>query len=563
MDVVTLADSLTQTGDFLDAENLLLPLLNQAIASKQLSFAVDMLIRLGINAEMAGRYQKSFEYLNFALRISEKNNYTDHLSEIFLNIGYVYFDLKQCRQAVDYYRKSIEVAAIRRDTLAMIKGLNNAGNAWMTIDNNADSALVYFEEGFRLSEKVDYSTGLLVIGGNVAQIYLLQEKYNLASAMIKQLLLISPENSYFLFTRAQIEKVDKKYFDAISDCRKAIVNTGSVEFRLALLKELSGLYISVGKSDSAFFYLSGFTTLTDSIHKAEINGDINKLEAQYQNEKKLRKIEQLEKDALLKQRRVREMTFLLIGVVVIALIIVFYYRNKRIIVAQKLEIEARKRTEIENESEIRVARSYIEGEETERERLACEIHDGLGGMLTGIRLQLNGLISDNNSVKVGELNLVASRIHDASAELRQMSRNLFPQTLVEYGLNAAFSELVESLKRQFLSPGLYYYFSGSEFRYDALVEKQLFRTVQELVNNALKHAVAKRISIELVTGPDRIWIAVSDDGTGFDKAVAVKGIGLRSVAERISSLNGKLEMVSLPGEGTHVTIELEIERLDV
>ncbi len=400
VNAIGLADSLSQTGNFSDAESLLLPLLNQAIAKKQFSFAVDLLIKLGINSEMAGQYQKSFEYLNFALRISEKNNYSDRLSEILLNIGFVYFDLKQCRQAVDYYKRSIEWAAIQHDTVSMIKGMNNAGNAWMTIENNGDSALVYFEEGFRLSKIIDYSTGLLVIGGNVAQIYLLQEKYNLAEAMIKQLLQISPENSYFLFTRAQIEKVDRQFDAAIIDCKKAIANTGNVEFRLALLKELSGLYVSVGNSDSAFYYLLGFTTLTDSIHKAAINGDINKLEAQYQNEKKLRKIEQLEKDYLLKQQRVRELTFFLVGVVVIALIIVFYYRNKRIIAAQKLEIEARKRTEIENESEIRVARSYIDGEETERERLACEIHDGLGGMLTGIRLQLNGIISGNEVVGV-------------------------------------------------------------------------------------------------------------------------------------------------------------------
>ncbi len=144
-----------------------------------------------------------------------------------------------------------------------------------------------------------------------------------------------------------------------------------------------------------------------------------------------------------------------------------------------------------------------------------------------------------------------------------MSRNLFPQTLVEHGLNAAFRELVASLKRQFLSPELHFYFSGSEFRYDALVEKQLFRTVQELVNNALKHAAAKRIGIELVTASDRIWIAVSDDGTGFDKAAAVKGIGLRSVAERISSLNGKIDFASQLGDGTQITIELETERIEI
>ncbi|MDR2384122.1 MAG: tetratricopeptide repeat protein [Tannerella sp.] len=186
------------------------------------------------------------------------------------------------------------------------------------------------------------------------------------------------------------------------------------------------------------------------------------------------------------------------------------------------------------------ARGIMEGETKERERLAVELHDGVQGMLSAVKLNLN----DTEKVQV--------LIDKAIEEVRSISRNLMSETLKRYGLRAA----VEDYCRMF--PNVIFLFFGSEHHIPKHIESLLYRCTQELVTNSIKYAEAKNINVQLMQEYGRILLTVFDDGKGFDMATAVKGMGISGIHHRIDAVNGKIDITSSFENGTEITIDIKI-----
>jgi len=134
-------------------------------------------------------------------------------------------------------------------------------------------------------------------------------------------------------------------------------------------------------------------------------------------------------------------------------------------------------------------------------------------------------------------------------ELRRVAHNMMPEALMRYGLKIALSDFSDSI-----SPAQFHYY-GEEKRMDPNMEVMIYRTVFELVNNALKYAEAQHINIQVVQQEERIAVTVQDDGKGFDTSKATNGHGLSNIQNRASSYGGTMDLFSKPGQGTEITVE--------
>ncbi|MCF8391526.1 MAG: sensor histidine kinase, partial [Bacteroidales bacterium] len=217
---------------------------------------------------------------------------------------------------------------------------------------------------------------------------------------------------------------------------------------------------------------------------------------------------------------------------------------------------------LERERQLIAARSVLQGEETERIRLAGDLHDGLGGLLAGVKLKLssmkeNAIITSENLEHFNHaLNLLDTSIN----EMRRVAHNLMPETLVHYGLQTALHDFVQQVTPE---KGLLINFStfGNDLRFNKEIEITTFRITQELIANAIKHAAARQIDIQLFTEKERICVQVNDNGIGFDTAKQAgtkSSQGLKNIRDRVTAFNGRFEILSQEGKGTETTLEFFI-----
>ncbi len=218
--------------------------------------------------------------------------------------------------------------------------------------------------------------------------------------------------------------------------------------------------------------------------------------------------------------------------------------------------------ELETEKQLLATQSLLEGQEDERSRIAKDLHDGLGGLLSGVKLQLgamkgNLILTEENGIA---FNRVLNNLEESIAEMRRVAHNMMPETLLRFGLPQALEDYSSSLSHQ-QAFTIQCEFRGMEKRLDSSTEVVVYRIVQELINNAVKHSGASAILVQIMRhDEERLNITVEDNGKGFDpKFTGSDTAGLRNISSRVKYLNGKMDIQSEPGNGTSVYIECEIK----
>jgi signal transduction histidine kinase len=208
-----------------------------------------------------------------------------------------------------------------------------------------------------------------------------------------------------------------------------------------------------------------------------------------------------------------------------------------------------------------VVNSLLKGQEDERGRMARDLHDGLGGLLSGVKLSMNrmkdNLIITNENMAVFERSL--DLIDTSIAELRRIAHNMMPEGLISYGLDEALKQYCSSINTNGMLQVTYQSVGLSERMPDA-VEITAYRIIQELLNNILKHASATEAMVQIIRDEGRLNIVVEDNGRGFDKnsLKEKKGAGWVNIGARVEYLKGQLELNSEPGKGTQVNIEFNL-----
>ena len=351
----------------------------------------------------------------------------------------------------------------------------------------------------------------------------------------------------------------------ISEAKKMVDKNGEIGLQSDWNKLMFRLEDAKGKTnESAVAFLGKQFLLADSIKNVQILTNITTLEKKFETEKKQLQIVQLQKEKKIQELSLHQkniMLYLLLGGLLSAFAIGFLlYRNNRRkhqIAAQKEALHQQQIKELEKEKQLLAVSGMLQSQEAERSRMAKDLHDGLGGMLSGIKLNLssmkgNMLVHEKDALLFSKS---ISQLDGAISEMRRVAHNMMPEALLKFGINEAVQDYSDSInesgmvKMRFTHLGL-----------DKAIEKPteviLYRIIQELSNNAIKHAVASNIFIQLTRHAKGISLTVEDDGKGFDVAQTTKGAGLQNVQSRLDYLNGSLEINSTPGVGSTFNVEI-------
>ncbi len=308
-------------------------------------------------------------------------------------------------------------------------------------------------------------------------------------------------------------------------------------------------------------YYAKTLAVSDSLFKAETSEKVAEVEARYQNEKKQKEIGQLEKDKQIQSLTIRQkstLNYILIGSLVAFLVVAFLiYRNLQ----QRQRLKQQKINELEKDKQLVAVDALLKGQEEERSRMAKDLHDGLGGLLSGVKFSLinmkDNLVITPENMTVFERSL--DMIDTSIKELRRVAHNMMPEMLTRFGLDEALKEYCNTINATNLLV-VKYQSMGMDRRINSSAEIIVYRIIQELLNNIMKHAAGTEAMVQLIKEEGRFSIVVEDNGKGFDTALLAgnKGAGLTSIRSRVDYLKGRLDINSEPRKGTLVNIELNI-----
>jgi signal transduction histidine kinase len=214
------------------------------------------------------------------------------------------------------------------------------------------------------------------------------------------------------------------------------------------------------------------------------------------------------------------------------------------------------------ESDKKLVQTLLENREiveTERSRLAKDLHDGLGGLLSGIKLTLISVKDNVPEKSAGMFNKAGIQLDKAIREMRRIAHHMMPEALLKFGLSEAIQDFCDSINESNLVK-IKYTQIGSLQKLLQSAELIIYRIIQELADNALKHASAKNIFIQIIKHPRGITITVEDDGNGFDHEPLLNtgGAGLKQVQSGVDYLKGYCDIKTEKGYGTAVNIEIPV-----
>ncbi|WP_201978676.1 tetratricopeptide repeat-containing sensor histidine kinase [Hymenobacter rubidus] len=318
----------------------------------------------------------------------------------------------------------------------------------------------------------------------------------------------------------------------------------------------AALYEDNGQPAKALQWQRRFQLLNDSLFQEQSTQQVAELQTKYDTEKKdaqnrLQAAQLRTQQQVIRRRNVQLWAGLAVALLLAGLAYLLYNRRRL-----RREVEfAQERQQLER---LR-AQAVLEAEETERRRIGSDLHDGVGQLLTAAKMNLHSLGEELGVRTQGQQALLQNAldvVDESFKEVRSISHNLMPNALIKRGLAQAVRDFLDKLpaagrvKINLEVVGL-----DRGGRLEPTTENVLFRVIQELVQNILKHAQATEVTLQIIRHPDELTVLVEDNGVGFDPTALGEdaGIGLKNIESRMAYLGGVLDLDSRPGHGTSVT----------
>lgn len=318
----------------------------------------------------------------------------------------------------------------------------------------------------------------------------------------------------------------------------------------------------------AYAYMDSLRVTMDSIYQKDVATKVLNFEQQYETAQKENRILRLEtksreQELTIARNRWWELA-LAFGLILVSCIAYFSWKignNHKKLLLQKERLHQEELHSVYQKEKLRQYGAMLQGQELERGRLAKDLHDGLGGLLAGVKLKLSSIVSKNKGGILKENSAVSNVIQHldySMDELRRIAHNMMPESLRFGGLVLALLDLC----RRVDTPEMKVAFQdlGISDSYPESLRIAVYRIIQELLANAVKHAHADKIIMQCSEMNGWLFITVEDNGKGISpiKTVSDNGLGLMNIQNRIALLNGKIEIQSELGEGTTVNIQIPV-----
>lgn len=493
----------------------------------------------------------------------------ERLSILYSNLGAVFEKLQQSDKSLLYHQKAIAIAGSRGDSIPLIHALINSGIALINLNREEESMEAY-RQALQISRLLDHTRGIGLTCHNIGDHFektgqLDSAKFYYTAALTELIKLNDPYYTSSVYHALGLihykegqYPVAKAYLERSREEAELI---GEKETLAKVYLAMSTLHASSGRYRQSLEALQLHQAYADSLRSAETISRVNALETRYRTAEKDRQLANHQLALTLQEVDLRKKNavigFIAAGLLVVIVIGVLMRRNYR----QEKKLHAQRMLTLRKQSEITALQAMVDGEEKERSRLARELHDGVGGTLSAAGMHIRSLEQQFGNIgKMASYRRALDMLDDASQELRKTAHNLMPEVLLGYGLQEAVSGFCKKFDRSGVKIDFQSY--GTPQRYSREFELTVYRTVQELVHNVIKHAAASQILVQLSFFDAELTITVEDDGKGFDLAGLdpKKGAGLQNLRSRVTALDGTIDISSSPGAGTAVNIEFQTEK---
>jgi signal transduction histidine kinase len=528
-----------------------------------------------------GRYDSSAFYRYAALGELESNRLLDikmqmqvycSILDFWLNI---HEDIKNdlhIQQVMGHINILVNKAMEKQDTASLMFLYFYKAGYYNNIQQN-DSARYYCQTSLKMGYAKNMSNsmraGLLI---NISLTYIDDKNPEKALEMIaKAEALFNRGNNYFirqeLFTdiiAGEAYCMQHRYDKAIAIIVPALTMANNRHLVHLLVtrsyKILAECYDATGEYKKASQHRKIYSALRDTMMKVEKLELVYNLEMKYRIADKNKELAQKQLAITRNESRIKTKNFLILGIsaglLLISLLSILLYRNT----LHKQKLQKEKIRNLRQEMQIDSLQAMIAGEEKERSRIARDLHDGMGGTLGTIRTRLSAIFRKHTTTNVTtEFIEVLQLLEEASTELRKTAHNLMPEILLQEGLAKATALFCERLHKGHTLE-INFETWGTPPALSAEFELAVYRIIQELVHNILKHAAARTAIVQIVYHERQLCVTVEDDGNGLLLHAASEGMGIKTIRERMHSLNGDLHIDSVPGQGTSIHIEFTLKQ---
>ncbi len=560
------------------SENSLNKILQKARKERDHYALANVYFKLGEYEEnILNNPDRAFEYYTRSVDYYKIIKDTMQLNAVKERIAIQHVKAGLYDEALDEYDELIEYYRDRKDIYMQTKLIGAVSDIYRE-KGDTENKLKYIGYAKRLNRTLKDTTFMIENMHRTLKNYKLLNELDTALSIANRSLSVSLIANKPDFISKSLFFIGELYFDMrnYSNADKHLQR--SLEFeskrpynedKLNTYGLLSDTYDKLGDYKKAYLFSRRYEGLKDSIMNHERVIEQSKIVILYQTEAKEREIQSLEKENLAALERTqaqkRTVTLLTIGLGLLSLaiyyIISFYNQRikaSRIINQQKDQISDQKIRELEDNLKISSMQSMIEGQEVERERIAKDLHDSLGGLLSTIKLQFDNVQSKVKTIGKVKEYVTANKLIDAAVEeVRTISRNLQPGAMKDLGLIASLKDLFNRVDGKNYPVVTFQYFDFPE-KIDNMKALSIYRIIQELLNNAIKHSKAKEILVQLSKQEEELVILFEDDGVGFDpENLTRQGMGLENIQSRVNYLKGNLHIDSQMGKGTTFLIHID------
>ena len=503
-------------------------------------------------------YETALSHFREALAYYESEGNARRMGMVYNVMQVIYLEMDATDKAIEFGERALSAT---KGTPSYPYSLLNTANSYAnTFPRQYGKAEQCLEELLTILEKDSnsYLEGLAY--NNLADIYIKTFKWKEAEVYFRKALEVFTQLGYEIniYTArlglAYLEAYKGNTESAQKMALEILEYTTKQELQTDMRRSLE-LLANLASVQKDFRGMRMWNEAADSIEQVIVNRKLlhatEELLTKYETEKKELRITVLEEE--------KNLIIWLgaTGITVLVLMIALFFFlwrwtvQKKCIVEQQHQLAEQQVKQLEQEKQLVATQSILDGETAERTRLSRDLHDGLGSILTGVKLNLEDLkghvILPQSSLEC--FNKAFGMLNESMVELRRVAHHLMPDSLSRYGLKVALTDFCNSFSN------ITFGYFGDESRLDPKLEVMIYRIIHELVNNVLKHAEAKQITVQVMCETEYIAFIVLDDGKGFNSSIQPQGMGLENIRNRVASFNGRMDIMSKEGKGTEVNVE--------
>ena len=518
---------------------------------------------IGIAYDELGNFSLSLKYYREAYDTYKKKKHIEGIALVSVNLGILFKAQQDYRNVIKYYREANAIYTRLNKAREVAFTETNLGSVYF-YTKQYDSCIYYSLKAQQKLKELNILQFLPTTYTNAGIGYAALNQNTKALRFLETAIALNKKynnRKELAFANIHLAKLMLK-LNKLTEAQKAASEALSVAESIGASKEvmdsklaLAEVFKRKGEFKSAFELNLSANTIKDSLFQLDKTKLITAYQVRYQTEKKEEQIKLLHQRNTIQQLKLKQRNLWLGGLLVVlfSLAIVAYLMVNR----RKLKAKAELQTEIIKQQDL-ASKAILDAEEKERRRIASDLHDGVGQMLSAALMNLNGLFSGLKLPSETDLKAqqVLALINESYDEMRSISHQMMPNALIKTGLASAVKEFIGKLDKDQLQVTLATV--GLNERLNEQTETVIYRVIQETVNNVIKHAEASKLDIQIIKDEEGIAVTIEDDGKGFnkDKVDFKNGMGLSNIYSRVNFLKGTVEVDSSEGNGTLIAIHL-------